>query len=717
MLRKKHLLRAAAILGLACLLGGLFYTPRLTHRFSRSQPQPTFRTSGTEFQRLSDGKWVPFQIQGVNIGSAAPGLFPNQNGISRDAYYRWFSMIGEMHANTIRVYNLQSPDFYSALAEYNQSHRDPIYLIQTVDFPEHFMFSQENILDPEVSRPLFEAARNTVDALHGRQFFVSHQHNRLDLYTADVSEYVLGYLMGVEWDEVFVDFVNRMNTDFTAYRGTYLNAGYDASPFESFLAQWGDELLRYEMEAYGQQKLITFCNWSDTDPFFNEIAFSSGDDGPLTAYTEVTVDAEHIVASPALKTGVFASYNVYPYYPLFLQYGEYTRYVDESGRPNPYRGYLKHLTEHHKYPVLISEFGIPSSRDLAHDDVWRGFTHGGLNEAQQAQALSAMLHDIRDAGCAGALAFSWQDEWYKRVWNEKQISDPDGRAFWCNAESTEQFYGLLSFDPGDGSVFPDGSLKEWRSEHKLLKQNGATLSMQYDEKYVYFLIDGYVPGQELSVAIDTLPDAGVTQQGNHSFGRGVDFILRIDPQQNAELLVHDSYSLLLYSMAGRTTSAITNELLARLKSLYPEAAFGGDPSSQFHTVCRASDGMYSFMNHMMDLEPVGRLSQGNANPASPQYDSNADYCIAGDSVEVRIPWQLLNFRDPSRSIIVDQLTPEDRMLSGRTIDQLYASVFTADQKEVREFGSLDLPGWQTPKWTERLKPAYYVLQEEFKGAN
>ncbi len=720
MKKKKVFIGAAVLLCIIGLCYVLLATPLIDQLFFQQQADIPVRVAGKEIQILKDGSWQPFEIRGVNMGSAIPGSFPNEGHIPKQTYLRWFSMIRDMHANTIRVYNLQTPEFYAALAQFNAESPEKLYLIQTLDFPEPMMYSEKNILAPENHSALFREAQHTVSALHGDWIHLDREKDRLECYQADVSDYVLGYLFGIEWDEVFVDFVCRMNPDVNGWQGNFLSCTSDANPFEVFLAQWGDTLLTYEDKQYNEQRLVTFCNWADTDPFWNELQLQQPNQHRLgETNTEVQVDVEHIRGTEQLKTGIFASYNVYPYYPLFLQYGEYTRYPDETNNPNPYQKYLTDLAAYHSYPVIITEYGLPSSRSKAHEDIWRGYTHGGLNEVEQGNAIAHLFKDIQDAGCAGSLVFTWQDEWYKRTWNEQLISDPNGRAFWSNAESSEQHFGLLSFDPGDGSnpFYPDGDLSEWSPEDLVVQKGDLRLSMNSDEKYVYFLLEGFDPAVDTTIALDTLPDYGVTQQPGHQFAQGVDFLLHLDPEEGASLQIHDDYNLLVYSMADKMRSSLTHSAIQDLATQYQSEYLLADKSNAFHIVRRASGSIYSFLRHALDVQQVGRLKAGNGNPASPDFDSNADYCIRDNTVEFRIPWQLLNFRDPSRCTIVDELHKNNHAIRSRSIDTIYAGLFTEQDPDVTDFGAYPLTGWKKPTWHERPKASYYILQSVFEGAD
>lgn len=716
---KRGAVVCGAVAALCVLCFYLIFNTSFAQIFKKSEAQSAFKTSGTEIQILKDGQYVPFEMKGINIGTGYPGVFPNEFGIDKATYYRWFEMIGEMNANTIRVYKIQSPQFYEAFAEYNQSNDKKLYLIQSVDFSEKIMYSNKNLFDVKQKDKVFNDTFDVIDALHGNGTVYDKEAKTLGIYNDDVSDYVLGYVLGIEWDEVYVEFICKMNENASAYKGEYLYSREGANPFEIFLSEWGDRVLKYENDKYGAQKLVSFANWPETDPFDNETDPLSDYPIGIEENTEAFVDIEKIGLTDKVKSGMFASYNVYPYFPRFLQYGEYTTYTDETERQNPYRNYLTELADYHSYPVIVTEYGVPASRNSAYDDVYRGLSHGGLNEKEQGEALVTLYNDIKKSGCAGSLAFSWQDEWYKKIWNEKLISDPDGRAYWSNAQSAEQFYGLLAFEPGDGKVenYPDGNISEW-SEKDLVSDNGKTkLSMKSDEKYVYFMAQGLDKREGHScvkIALDVTPKSGALKQGVNKFDEPIDFIININSNGESELLVQNYSDITLYSL-NEDDIVPTPEKLANLAEKYNLPLYSKRDSESFTTVSRARGSIFGYMQKRLAVDKVGRLKHGNTNPKSESYDPNADYFIGDGFVEIRIPWQLLNFYNPAKRMIVDDYRENDYKIKGLKIKEINAAAYYDDSEAVSDFGAYKLKGWDKPQYHERVKESYYALREAFKG--
>src|SRR3972149_11188374 len=102
---------------------------------------------------------------------------------------------------------------------------------------------------------------------------------------------------------------------------------------------------------------------------------------------------------------------------------EYKRATDERGRNN-YAGYLRALKAHHgDQPVVIGEFGVPTSRGSAHLQP-QGMHHGGHTEKEQGEIDARLFRNIRDAGLAGGMLFSWMDEGFKRNWLVLKLGGP-----------------------------------------------------------------------------------------------------------------------------------------------------------------------------------------------------------------------------------------------------------------------------------------------------
>lgn len=86
--------------------------------------------------------------------------------------------------------------------------------------------------------------------------------------------------------------------------------------------------------------------------------------------------------------------------------------------------------------------------------------------------------------------------------------------------------------------------------------------------------------------------------------------------------------------------------------------------------------------------------------------------INGDYVEVRLPWQLLNFSNPSEMQVHDDYY-ECYGVENLSIDEIYIGVGASDSGEKRiSMKAVELEGWgEKVTYHERLKKSYYALQE------
>lgn len=706
----RKFLGVCALIALVILLGGYLYTSTswvLPWQSGETEARAVVRNK--QIYLNEDGQEVPFHVRGVDLGAGIPGHFATEFAIDYDTYMEWFHLISEMNANTIRVYTILGPDFYRAFYDYNVNNPEPLYLIHGVWVDDDVMRAHNDAFVDPFREVFKEDCRKLVDVLHGQRTIQYNSRYGSGAYRYDVSPWVLGYILGVEWEPDIVLYTDDIREEQAGYEGEYLYTAPEATAFETMLAQVGDALYAYETRKYGQQRLVAFSNWPETDPLEHSVWRVE------QATNLVGIDVEHILAKDSVTSGMFASYHIYPYYPLFLDFeATYSEYIDEDGVNNPYRAYLSAINEHHTIPVIISEFGIPSSRGVARINPARGMNQGNMSEAQQAEALPVLYEDIMKSGCAGAVVFAWQDEWFKRTWNTWPGVDLTRNAYWSDYQTNEQFFGLVTFDPGEEKsiCYVDGVLDDWQDVPVLAENGDMSLKMQYDEKFIYFQVhaQGYDPdGDKLFIPIDLTPKSGALTDASNdlSFERPVDFVIVLDGKEDSKVMVQEYYDL-LYSTMRR-------EIWQEDAFIYPSEK----DSSVFRNIYQYLRGRIPLVGGQVTdpvLFPTGELRHGNANPEAEDYDSLADFLIEGDDIEIRIPWALLNFSDPSEMQIHDDYYLHYGV-DNLQINELYAGLMRRTGDDVEDTGlkRLALRGWgDHPTAHLRLKQSYYAMQQAFQ---
>ena len=671
-----------------------------------------FRTAGTVFQIYKDGKWQDFFIKGVNMGAAKPGCFPGEMGISKSDYKRWFKEIAAMNANAIRVYTILGPAFYEAFYEYNMFTRKPLYLFHGVWNNEEAISKFQNAYQPEITDEFKSEICDLIDVLHGEKTIPARFGHASGTYNWDVSPYVAGYILGIEQDAGFVISTNEKNSQVKSFNGDFLYTK-DASPYECWLAEIGDYAIGYEHRKYNTQRPVSWTNWITTDPLQH---LSDPD-----RYMEdaVSVNIEHIGVKSGFQAGLFASYHIYPYYPEFMSYDPvYTKYIDEKGKVNPYEAYLRDIHAYHSVPLLVAEFGIPSSRGCTHENILTGYNQGFVTEKQAGEDIADMFDSIVASGCCGGLVFSWQDEWSKRSWNTMDYDLPDRRSFWSNPQASEQCYGILSFDPGAGKsvCYVDGNIGEWSTVRPLAHMNGLHLYAMSDEKYVYFLVRD--DGQNIETSKYAIAVSGQKDQGNYTFK--MEGLVFHHPASQC-IIIHGKDDSAVYVDAYYDVFYRQYSLLSDLNIVERNEAFEVKNSGIFNPINlvlrRGLDFPLTGLHLPASFYETGKLLFGNANPRSETYNSLADFFInpKNRSIEIRIPWQLLNVADPStKTVMGDLYTHEQFNINPVHIDGFNLELYRIDTG-VTEGGSgfYSWKPWEKVHYHERLKESYNTIKDNF----
>jgi len=688
--------------------------------------QSAARVGPDGFERLTDDGYESMTVRGVNIGMAKPGSFPGSAAITRAEYDRWLADIGEI-ANVIRNYTIHPPAFYRALAAYNADAAEPLYLLQGTWVPHDPLVSADAATG--ISETVDAELERTVDVVHGATTLPERPGHASGVYDADVHEWLLGYLFGIEWPPNVVEATNQALGSGT-YSGSYVQS--DGAGFERWLAERLEGAVGHQSANYDTQAPIGFVNWVTTDPLDHPYE-------PFVSEDLVGIDPDAVVTTDEFDPGTFAAYHVYPYYPdLLNETPGYVDYIDHRGEANSYAGYLNDLVGQTNHPLLVAEFGVPSSRGIAHRDV-HGRDQGQHTEQAQGEIVAAMYEDIIAAGAAGGVAFTWQNEWFKRTWNLDARSVPGRRPYWSNIETPEQRFGLLAFDP-DNAVSLSGNSSEW-SNAAVVEPTTADVAATY--QLAELRISHSLEGLELRVILEEMADPMDWQQLNVLLAIGLrgretilpfnteataeaDFVVRLGGPADSRLLVHSSYDAFAREF-GSEAGLPTDEYSDGSAGFVPVR----EPINRGYTVPPTGAEV------PFDAVETGQLTYGNGDPASPAYNSLTDVHIdtSTRTIEVRIPWILLNVADPStkRRIAsawsdgLDTISFESVTVGAATYRP------TADGQAQAIDGPTNLahtvPGtvdgtvetttyewetWDQLGYTERLKESYYVLQDRWE---
>ena len=666
----------------------------------RNQSTPVAKVEGKDFLiKDSNGTYKKEFLDGVNMGVAKPGYFPGEFGITEADYYRWFKYIKEMNVQVVRVYVNQSPAFYNAFYKFNKSSKDPLYLMHGVYVNEEYIAETLDAYGKNglVYNSFSSDIKNMIDMVHGNLVLPVKPGHAGGEYTNDVSQWVIANIIGIEWSADFVIGTNEANPQKTEFSGEYVKTK-DASPFEVFLAEMAECTIKYEKEKYGAERPLALANWATTDPI-------SHPNEPLVQEDAVSVDVEHILATSKFKAGFFASYHIYPYYPDFLSFDD--DYISGEN-PNPYLTYVSQINNYHTMPVLISEYGLSTSRGITHKNQVTGMTQGMATEERQAEWLISLNEDIKKSGCMGGFIFTWQDEWFKRTWNTMDYEDSDRRPFWENAQSPEGKFGLLGFESDIGvDVKIDGSFNEWKEEHLVTENDGIKLFAQSDYSYLYLMVDAEdfdFNKDTLYIPLDVISKQGNTKYNSLSFSDGADFLIKISGKENSTVLVDSYYDVFYYDYSERHNF------------FEPIQGQNEKDSGYFNPIYLAMNKKLFLPETKETTEferyDTGVLLFGSQNKNSDDYNSLADFYCRGSKTEIRIPWGLIGFADPSSKLVINDFHTTNELGTVKT-KGVSMSVCREGTESTTDLKLYTWQDWDMPTTKERLKESYYVLKEYF----
>ena len=778
-------------------------------------PARAIRARGEQFEIITRNDARTVFLRGINLGAAPPGHFPGEFAISKADYVRWLRFARDLHANAIRVYALHPPEFYQALAEENASHPEsPIWLLQEIwtELPEDHDF-----WNPAFTRGFEAEIRLTIDAIHGNAVVKPRPGHASGRYETDASPFLAGWILGREWEPYAVRVTEaRHNNSGGPYSGRIPGfwgkhfAVDGGTAMEQWLGRICDTAVSYEKDHYGLARAVSFVNWPTLDPMRHPTEFERG--GAEAEHDEDAYAVDPTRIRPLQPAGFesgflgyFANYHVYPYYPDFMNLDPgYSAFRDRHGACN-YAGYLADLKAHTRgIPLLIGEVGVPASRGIAHQQP-QGIHHGGASEDEQGARDVRLLEDADDAGCAGALLFSLFDEWFKVNWLVERTEWPRDRdPLWHNLLDPEECYGLIGFDPPP-AVRVDGATEDWAGIPPFARSETSPLRALYvtsDQARFYLRIDlavGALSGQAtkprsdsgargsppparlepiraIGVSLDVLdPDRGdrrLPAPLGALWSRGAEFVLLIEPgtrqggpkgtrapMGRAELFIDRQMNYSAYARLGGPGG-----LLPSRAPFQPVANEDGAYAPLLIETNRERVSRSGKLYPALNLD-WGRLASGREPGPAPTwpgadsslaYNPHGEWTLddSGTTLEIAIPWGLLNVADPSSRCVVDdrpdtpatECTPTEGIgllawattATGLAADSLGPTARTPaprpaeahflgpegttqhiELNEVRvatpRAAAYSWSGWEKPITHERIKRSAIAVRQAFEG--
>ena len=617
------------------------------HQLVYSQKIP-FSTNHTNLTIWNGTKYIPFFINGTNLGVSIPGTFPGELAATRNQYKEWFTGIKEAGFNCIRIYTLHYPRFYEVLDSFNIANpQNPLLFIQGVwlneDLPGYNM-------DLNFMTDTFRLEiKENIDCVHGNKVIAERQGKAYGSYSTDASSWCLAYIIGREIypDEVLT--TNENHPQSTSFSGNHFSIA-NTSATEVWITSQLDQLVSYEYNNYNTQRPVSISSWPTLDPLTHP-----EEENPEEDKASINLSKMVLKNAPA---GLFISYHAYPYYPDFISLqSDYRTYSDNYGS-NSYKGYLTNLKSHYpNFPLIIAEYGVPSSWGVAHY-ASSSMNHGGFDEEEQGNTNIRLLETIESTNCGGGIQFAWIDEWFKRTW----ITDPidnniESRVLWHNITAAEQNFGLISFNKASNLQ----SIKKFNV-------GSAISEFKADANYSFFELEMALNNpidnpDELWVAIDTYSD----ELGESALPIGVTIPFR------SEFFLHiTNYSANLYVTEAYDIFAIWHNI-STVNQLYHSIASDNAP---WYVVRWKNNSGHS------DVQYIGSLQ---VNYDFQNHSSKDGVTISEDKIHVRIPWSLLNVVEPNKLKVLHDYksTPEreDTLTEGFNIGVYYKNQwFNTDQR-------------------------------------
>lgn len=710
---KKIKLLTLLLVILICISGCKSKNTDFSKLYTSNNLNLNFKIIDNKLNYYNGENWESFNIKAVNFLDYFPD---KKETLSKDDYISHISKIKSLNTNAIKIDDLFPPTFYQALNEYNMKNDDKIFLIQGIPMNLETFETNKDPFKLDNNVPYKDKISITISAINGDLTLPTKVVNNKEVggkYTSNISPYVIAYILGSDWDNEVILHTNEHRTDKEELNTEFVQT-ISAKPFEVFLADIINHTLEYEAKKYSFIRPISVLSFPEKDNIKHNYNLNPDDD-----LVSVNTNAIKLKGD---ETSFFTTYEVFPYEPDFINLDpKYTKYIDHRGNTNNYAGYLHELIESHDDPIFIGKFGVPSSRGISNIST-SNKNKGYLNEVSQGNIISDMYEDIIIQGSIGGAIYSWQNDLNKSTYNCPYFANNEK---WINTINPDENFGLFEYTTDD--IFIDGNFKDWKSQkiepiYEKEKKEESIIEKIYasnDFKNIYFGIQFdksfNKDENDIMIFLDTLENSGLNLNpvNENITIDGTDFILHINGQKS-KIFVDSKYSVL--------------DKILDCENILDEDDNKEDIDSEssnlelgFVPIKSLISKEYISKNNNINIPQIdfeiGKLINGNTNTESEEFNSIADYYYNEKDkfLEVRIPYGLINFKDPSKKEILN-LNKEPVKIN---YIKFALSVSNKTKKDdfikypKNNFFAYTWDNWDELNFNKRLKLSTDIIKETF----
>lgn len=650
---------------------------------------PFYIDDGVFYQQQTNGD-KEFVIRGVEVDSSYGPKRGTDFAIDEETYMRWFEMIQQMGANTIRISTIFDDQFYNAFYKYNKDRKEPLFLLQGIRVATDEFEAKHRKEDLQFYQTLLKDGRNIVDIIHGRKVILTNDHKGSGFYLHDISPWVIGFLIGDEWDQDTLSYIDLTLKKERVFNGEYVTTVEEATNFEVMMAEVINDIVSYESKKYNTQRPISVNSTFLMDPFQYEKHYAA----QLGKVNTFMID--HIQPTPKMHSGLFASYAYEKLeYPLHTMFEHEEIFADSN-----VNHYLRILNEAHKVPVVISSIGYPSSSYLNH------------KEKQEIKLIDD-IKNLDAIGYDGVVIRSWTDVWDRRTFETSYAVDLQQIHEWHDPLTSTQHFGIIGFKPYRDQVLMqiDGKKEDWEDVKNHSSNETTKVWMTRDHTYLYLWIEDSVisKAQTFYLAFDLHPNLGSNQPQfvDITFDRRKEFLIQVQPFVGARMYVQDRYQ------------SVRQSFLELVNGRNPFLYFPDEDSNTFERMQYVKKDKKILTEEEMTLtktksfhyiyQDIKPLKIFNHNDLE-----EADVAIEDGYMEIRLPYQLLNIYDPLKFTIHDDYY-KHYGVEPLEIKEFYISVGNNKRPEAKSVKIIVEPLKSLKRVEEYVKPSYDMVKNYWKG--